>query len=587
MQIIQIADLHIAPDHNMDSSKSKISKLYEAIKNCLNKNECTVFCILGDIVDKGNPASYEKAVELLNYIKEIFVEYKPKFEFTPGNHDLCDCPYQNHNCSKQDTLIKECTLDHYYNFVKKFDNDYNPNGNLLYREYDDIDIILASSVSHNNCNYGVIDIKALNDISLKKPALLVTHHAFLSGNDSDSASIRNAYKLLDVIEKKDIIGVLHGHTHGYKDITIGEKCKIVGVGPFLREIPNINNQANLVIVNSTGIHDVINFFYKEDTNQYEYKKVFSKKVFTYRGSDINKAYGHIILDVQKYGIIPNMNLNLNMPLTDFFGQIEQIFQKQIYTAKLWQETKEVPEDLYYNHGQYMKNGSITAMEFVIKELNSKATSSKAIIPLINFDDVIKRGERFLPSFDLVQFGFSDEGKQNLLVTLYLRALEVNHFLKINLCEIYLMCKQISEEIRSVITVDITVLAFRAQYKEKFGCFKRAKIDRATEADIVNLLQNDLGTLILWLKEKRDFNETVVESKGLQSFNNALHSQYQRINIKPGILKISNSILEKMMHLDKEQQKTSNYSSTVIIEKELNSQFDELIELLQKGDIYEC
>ena len=138
----------------------------------------------------------------------------------------------------------------------------------------------------------------------------------------------------------------------------------------------------------------------------------------------------------------------------------------------------------------MQHNGVPAIDFVINELKSKATSSRAIIPLINFEQVVNSGDDFLPSFDLVQFGFEHEIKNQLYVTLYLRALEVNHFLKINLCEIYVMCKKISEEIRSIESIDVTVIAFKAQYKEHYGCFERAEIDMYSEADITVLL---LGT----------------------------------------------------------------------------------------------
>ena len=95
MQIIQISDLHIKEDSNVDEIKDRISKLYNSLQAILCKDECTVLCVLGDIVDKGDAALYKKAVDLFTYIKERFAEYNPSFEFTPGNHDLCCCPYSH------------------------------------------------------------------------------------------------------------------------------------------------------------------------------------------------------------------------------------------------------------------------------------------------------------------------------------------------------------------------------------------------------------------------------------------------------------------------------------------------------------
>lgn len=584
MQIIQISDLHITADSSLDSHKDRVTRLYDALKINLRKDECTVFCVLGDIVDKGNANSYKKALELFNHIKEVFGEFNPKFEFTPGNHDLCDCPYPHPTpniCPDQ-----KCTISHYNDFAKSFDNSYDPTNSLSHREYDDIDLLLASSVFHGNCRYGLIAIEALKRVELKKPALLVTHHTFFSENDTDISAIRNAYKLFDEIENKEILGVLHGHTHGYKDITIGEKCKVVGVGPFLKDIPNINNQVNLVIATSSGIHNIINYFYREDFDKFETQNVYYREKSFYCSSNIEKSYSRIVTDTKKYGVLSNMYLNLSMLYQDFVEQIEKLFPAQIHTAALWQETEVIPENFYYNHGQYMKYNGVSAMNFVIDELKSKATSSRAIIPLINFEDVIKSGDGFLPSFDLVQFGFLEEEKTHLLVTLYLRALEVNHFLKINLCEIYLMSKKIADEIRSIEKIDVNILAFKAQYKEKFGCFKRAALDTVSESDIAYSLIDNLESVVQWLLEKKDFNETVVELKGIQSFCNALQSANTRKKIKPIILSTASSILSTMEHLKREREKTSNYKSIAVTETNLNKQLDELIEILQRGEIHE-
>lgn len=529
MQIIQISDLHITKDLGIDLIKNRIKKLYNALQDDLITHESTVLCVIGDIVDKGDSTLYKKAACIFNYMKETFKEFNPIFEFTPGNHDLCDCPYTHpvpEVCPEQ-----KCTLEHYNNFVKDFDSSYNPTSTLLHKEYDDIDLLFANSVFHGNCKYGLLDIEALRKVDLRKPALLITHHTFLSESDTDIASIRNAYKLFEEVEKKEILGVLHGHTHGYKNITIGNKCPVIGVGPFLKEIPNINNQANLVIATSSGIHKVTNYFYRNDLDQYDKRNVYFRDNALYKGSSLEKIYNKIVSDAKKFGVLPNMNLNVNMSYQEFNDQIERIFYEQISTAKLWQETGKVPDSLYYNHGQYMKYNDVTATDFVIQELKSKATSSRAIIPLINFKMVVESGDGFLPSFDVVQFGFLEEERTNLLITLYLRALEVNHFLKINLCEIYLMCKQIAHEIRSIETVSVNIYAFKAQYKENYGCFKCAEIDKIDESEITLSLQDNLGYIVQLLMEKRDLNETVIENKGMTSFFKALQASNKRRPVK--------------------------------------------------------
>lgn len=584
MQIIQISDLHIKEESDMGSIKNRISKLYNALQTTICKDECTVICILGDIVDKGDAALYKEAADLLVYMKELFVEYNPTFEFTPGNHDLCSCPYPHpipEVCPDQ-----KCTIDFYNDFVRGFDSGYDCTTSILYKEYDEVDLLLANSVFHGDCKYGLIDVEALKEIPLKRPALLLTHHTFLSESNTDSAVIRNAYELFEQIEKKEIIGVLHGHTHGYKDITIGKKCPVIGVGPFLKDVPNINNQVNLVIATSSGIHRVTNYFYRDDLNQYISHKVYSRTNAVYEGSNVEKAYNEIVTDARKFGAISNMVLNINTEFGAFSEQIERIFNDQILTATMWQDTDKVPDSLYYNHGQYMKYNDVTGIGFVIEELKSKATSSRAIIPLINFKMVVESGDGYLPSFDLVQFGFLAEERTQLIVTLYLRALEVKHFLRINLCEIYLMCKQIKEEIRSIEKINVNIHAFKAQYKENFGCFKRAEIDIIDESEITLSIHDNIDNIVNMLVEKRDLNETVIENRGMTSFFKALQAINKRRPIKKVLLERSERILNTMEKLKLEREKTSNYELIGTIEKQLNGQFNEIIDIVKGGGIYE-
>lgn len=585
MQIIQISDLHISSSSNIDSLKNIISKLYDSIRSELRINEDTVICILGDIVEKGDMASYASSSDVIRYLKDKFTEFSPAIEFIPGNHDLCACPYvpdlpevcQDH----------KCTQEHYYNFVNGIEDGYDCRTSVSHKKYREVDLIFASSVYHNDCKYGLIDVENLGRIVLAKPTLLITHHTFLSESTDDISAIRNAYKVFDVVDKKNIVGILHGHTHGYKNINIGNKCPVIGVGPFLKEVFGVNNQANLVIVTSSGIHRVTNYFYSRDLDRFEERVLYSRDSATYTGPNIGDVYRRIVSDVRTFGAIPNMNLKLKMPYDEFNRQIEETFPESIHTAELWQNTSEVPSTLYYNHGQYMKCDEQTAVNFVTAELQSKATSSRAIIPLINFENVVTSGDGFLPSFDLVQFGFLTEDRTQLFVTLYLRALEVNHFLKINICEIYLMCRHIADTIRSIKDLNVEILAFKAQFKENFGCFLRAQIDTIDESDLVIMLEVNLDGVVQMLEEKKRLSETVIESKGMVSFFKALNSINKlKRAVKSSVLESAGQILEMMEELKVERKKTSNYKAIEKIENRLSAQFDVVIKAVKGSGIYE-
>src|SRR5665648_827650 len=190
MQIIQIADLHVMDKSDVTKIKKQIGMLYEAIKGDLNLNDEIVLCVLGDIIYKGDALSYDKAKEIIEYLKDLFKIFNVKFEFTPGNHDLCRCP---HVPDIPDICHeKNCSISDYELFLSSLGITYEETDGLNLKEYTEIDLLLASSVFHKNCKYGLLDIDKLITIDFPKPTLILTHHTFLSENDKDNSAIRNA-----------------------------------------------------------------------------------------------------------------------------------------------------------------------------------------------------------------------------------------------------------------------------------------------------------------------------------------------------------------------------------------------------------
>ncbi len=562
MKIIQVADLHINPEMQIKKVENKLDKLFISLEKKLVKNEEIIFCICGDIVDKGNETMYSIAEEIFNYIKNLFIEYKLKFEFVPGNHDLCDM-----------------NLGPYNDFISKFiENSYDYNNkNTHLREYEDFDLILSNSVYHKNKTFGKLDLESIEQVISLKPSYLVIHHTLLSENDDDSSAIRNAYKLVNLIENKNIFGILHGHTHGYKDIMIGNQCKIIGVGPMLKEVPDINNQYNYIEMNGHIISKITNYRYSADLDEYLPRLVYdSKPTGQYFDNSLKKIYSKVVSDVKRLDCIYNLKMNLVTNFRSFEEEIKDTFPDFIEIAKDWQGEK-VPESLYYNHGRYMQSKGILGIEHIIKELTNKATSSRAIIPLINFADVVDSGDQYLPSLNVIQFGFLEDTKRKIFATIYFRALEVNRFLKINLCEIYLMIKSIANIIRSIEEVDITIIAFRAQYKEKYGCFRKAKIDTLNEAELTVLLSNKkYDNIIDLLEEKLELSETVIEDKGINSIKNAIEVLTKEGESSVLLLEKVKKTQERLNLLKEERKKTSNYKEIEKTEQLVTDSIKDLI-----------
>lgn len=580
MQIIQIADLHITQTTDVILAKKKIDRLFASVETELSKSEQIILCLLGDIIDKGDANSYSTAREVITYLAKKFKNFSSfSIECLPGNHDLCGCPY---DVKPKPCPSRKCSLEPFFSFCDSINAGIAHSESVSVRKYESVDLIIANSVYDSDCFFGALDCEKLTEIDSTKPVLILTHHTFLSDNSADSSVIRNGYEFFKTLETKNVIGILHGHTHGYKNITIEEKCKIIGVGPFLKEIQDINNQFNLIFVDTTGIAKIVNFAYRADRDAYNGEIVFVRKNDgIYIGSDVDDLYGLIVKDTKLLGAISNLVIKLSMPINSFCNQIETSFPDQICVAKDWQ-SDEVPENLYYNHGSYMKVGDRNGIDFIIKELTAKATSSRALIPLISFEKVVESGDDFLPSFDIVQFGFDDDSKTKLTISLYMRALEVNHFLRINLCELYVLVKTVQENIRSIQDVDVNIFAFRAQYKEKFGCFAKAKLDITSESKLFSyLINNDVYKIVDLLREKNDFSETVVKNDGINKLYSAFKTLFEEGKIEPNLMTCMDDICKSMRKLEEERKKTSNYIEIDKTEEAVHNAISILITKLNK------
>ncbi len=563
MKIIQVADLHINSEMEIEKIQNKMDELFKSLKTEIEENEEIIFCVCGDVVDKGNEAMYSVAESIFNYIKNLFVEYNFKFEFVPGNHDLCNM-----------------TFEPYDKFIAKFvEAPYSYSGeNSHLRKYENIDLILSNSAYHGDNCFGKLDLKSIEQIESTKPSLLAIHHTLLSENNDDTSALRNAYKLADYIDKNNVIGILHGHTHGYKNIMIGRQCKIIGVGPMFKEVPDINNQFNFIEVSGSIISKISNYRYSADFDCYTSYLVYDNKgMWQYSDSSVKKIYDRVVFDVKRLDYIYNLKMNIATKYRLFEDEIREFFPDSIDKAKDWQ-AKKVPDSLYYNHGKYMQTeNGIWGIDHIIGELNNKATSSRAIIPLISFENVVGSEDKYLPSLNIIQFGFSDDKKSKIFVTIYLRALEVNHFLKINLCEIYLLIKAVADEIRSIEEVDITVLAFKAQYKEKYGCFKKARIDTIDESALaISFSDKEYEEIINLLEEKVELSETVIEDKGIKSLKRAIKELVGKKRCSSSLLDKVNNTLEQMGSLKKEREKSSNYKEIERIEQLVIDSIKELI-----------
>ncbi|MBU3201560.1 metallophosphoesterase [Clostridium estertheticum] len=548
MKIVQMSDLHITENIDIRYYKNKIDKLYHVLCEEIKQDEEIIFCICGDIIDGGKEASYDNAEIIFDYLTSKFQDYRCNYEFTPGNHDLCNNDFRGF-----DKFIRKYLKGDKYEYQKQ---------DVIIRKYDDVDLILVNSIFHKDFTYGAINMENLKEAlrECNKGIIIVTHHTLMSRYQDDKSSIRNSYEFINSIQGKGVCGLLHGHTHGYSNITIGDMCKVVGVGPLFKEIKDINNQFNIIDILAEKIDEITNFRYSADFNKYNKIQVYKRKNMNiFQGTKTSEQYLSALETTKQYGCINNFNMKITTSCEDFFSDMQKTFLPDIEIAKQWQAL-ELPETLYYNHGQYMQKDGIDGIKHIIKELQSKATSSRAIIPLIDIKNVIGSGDNFLPSLDIIQFGFNTEDRTELYVTLYLRALEVQHFLRINLSEIYVMVKRLKEEIRSINKLNINVFAFKAQCKEQFGCFKKAKIDILEERNIMRMVdKKQISEIYSMLKEKLELSATVVNVKGIINlYNCIIEFEKDESFFSPSLLDNIQNLINSMKLLEQLRTKTSNY-----------------------------
>lgn len=564
MKVIQISDLHIDSHFMLSNYQDVLNKMLECIRNDMVDEERIYILCCGDIVNKGNADEYiGKAKAFFDFIIDNMKGKEIELLFVPGNHDLC-----------------ASSFDKFQSFIEQYNGKINfISENVILYEGTEINFVLVNSCYHKDYQYGNIDIGAFKEVIMKlfKPSLVVMHHTLLSRYSDDRSAISNAYKFLDILENSNVIGVLHGHTHGYSNILVGENCRIIGVGSLFTYIPNCNNQFNIIDVKLGKVERVINYRYNFDLEKFSKVILFEnlKRNF-FTDNKISTVYSKVKDTVKYYGGINSLSINVNTTIDEYKYDMEKNFEADIDIAKLWLK-EEVPSTLYYNHGQYMVDSRNKGINYIIDELVRNSTSNRAIIPLVRFSDVLDKQFGHLPGLNSIQFGFLNDEKADLFCSVYLRSLEVNHFFKINLSEIYLLLMQIFNEIRSVKRLIINIYAFKAQYKEKFSCFRKAKIDTLNVGTLSKFVyQRDILEIVSLLRDKFDMEETVINTTGLTNFYDILKaSELYNEKIISGL----SEIIREMENLKQEYMKSSNYEEIKPIEERIHKKQERYIELV--------
>lgn len=201
-------------------------------------------------------------------------------------------------------------------------------------------------------------------------------------------------------------------------------------------------------------------------------------------------------------------LNLNLKFKFNIGLIENSLSDVSNIATKFQN-KDCPKDLYINHGMFIhKNGRDGIMN-VVEQLKNNDSGNRALISLINQEDIIDSEDKPIPSFMILQFAL--ENKKDLYITTYFRALEVSQFLRINTEEIRQIIGKIAENITSIQKIYLNIISFRAFVKRDINTLEKPEIDLLNQKDILKYLlkkDSNLESLIMLLEEKNNSSSII-------------------------------------------------------------------------------
>lgn len=566
MYILQISDMHVSSTAEVEVLKEKISRLGVRLGNCIPSGSQIICCLLGDFVEKGEASLFLIVKELLNELQVELCKITDKaniaISIVPGNHDLCP-----------GSVSPEKTLKAFNDFASKSTGrliDFSDECSIVEADYFGYHLISISTVLNGEHSFGVIDYRLLNQCEFPANTVVITHHSLISGDGDDNAVIRNGYELQKYLEERNVVAFLHGHTHGCKRYTVGQDCQVIGVGPMFKPVPDISNQCNLIQINGNSVSKISTLIYQDDRKIWDVVDTYEKPADNnYYGTSVYDVYARVLRDADANLLLPNLRIQVKQKYVSFEKEITDCFASCMKDAQIWQGN-DCSDELEYTHGQLMTYKGISWDQHVYQTLAQNPTSKRAIIPLIDKEMAFKGGDDKLVSFDVVQFGFSDADCKDLHITVYLRALEIRHFLPLNICEVFLMAQKLKKCIQSIDRVTVCFFAYRAEAKKKYGCYRKAAIDMINESALCKMMSSGKYTeFSQMLNEKADLGDTVIEMAWLDKVQNALVAFYEKDN-KANIMQQANVVRQNLIELKNRRACCSDYSQTQQQEDEFAS-----------------
>ena len=263
----------------------------------------------------------------------------------------------------------------------------------------------------------------------------------------------------------------------------------------------------------------------------------------------------------------------------------------LYEAKLAKDfqNSEKPDHLYINHGDFIKENGVRNL---IEELKKKKNSNRALLSLINQEDIIDSNDEPIPSLMIVQCSIEEGNK--LYFTFYFRALEVSKFLKINLEEMRIIINQIKEEFIDLREVYLDVFAFRAYINENINPLIKTKFEIIADTDtgsaelLTFLSSNPKTNFIPLLEEISQHNSTIVNSKPFELLLKLTMDSKFSGNLSDYITSISSqkiiqTIIEKSKEIKNLRERDSHNPKLETLYLDYQKYISELINEIAKID----
>lgn len=261
------------------------------------------------------------------------------------------------------------------------------------------------------------------------------------------------------------------------------------------------------------------------------------------------------------------------------------FKDNLDKAQIWQN-KERPHDHKFTHGEYLDKYSMTALDYLIKELKFKKDSNRACWSLIDMGTFIGSGDKPIPSFLTLQARISEDNK-GFSITCYYRALEVHKFLPINISEICLVADKINKEFASYnfTSFSIVIHAFNA-YRDDFSdSLKKATID---SIEIIKMStkvccdENGKKWVIEILENKKDHNESHIEIEGIKNLITCIEGHIEEYDEKTYYKVFLSKLkcIEKEILAHNKMSQESSYSMSIKMQgRMIKKTIDEAINLI--------